>query len=73
MELRCSFENCLAGGDYYLTVALEDRRAGSINYFDYIEGAVYFSTAFQRVIHGRFVPAMRHSITSAASGIRESA
>lgn len=72
LELRCGFDNCLASGDYYLAVALEDRQGGSIGYFDYIEGAEYFSISFQRVIHGRFVPAIRHATIKAAAEIQES-
>jgi lipopolysaccharide transport system ATP-binding protein len=72
LELRCSFDNCLASGDYYLTVALEDRHEGPIRYFDYIEGAEYFSTAYQRVIHGRFVPVLRNASIETVVEPRES-
>lgn len=72
-EYRCVLDNCLGPGDYLLVVALEDRREGIIRYFDYIEGAQYFSSAFNRVVHGRFVPKTRQSIIDAATMAREEA
>ncbi|GAB2503100.1 ABC transporter ATP-binding protein [Lysobacter humi (ex Lee et al. 2017)] len=54
-EARFAWRNMLAPGDYLLVVALEDRRGPVIDYFDYIEGARYFSTVFSRIVHGRIV------------------
>lgn len=62
LEARYVLRNCLAPGDYLLVVALEDRGDGSIRYFDYIEGAQYFSTAFNSRVHGRFIPEIEQSI-----------
>lgn len=72
-DFRCALDNCLGPGEYLLVVALENRRDGIIRYFDYIEGAQYFSSAFNRVVHGRFVPITRQSIVNAATMAREDA
>lgn len=63
-EARFRLRNCLAPGDYVLVVALEDRQDGSIRYFDYIEGASYFTVISARRVHGRFLPEVCTTVTS---------
>lgn len=63
-QARFAWKNMLAPGDYLLVVALEDRRGAVIDYFDYIEGARYFSTAFSRIVHGRFVVPVDQSLVA---------
>lgn len=50
------FDNCLNNGEYLLAVAIEDRSASTIQYYEYVEGAQYFSTVFHGNRHGRFMP-----------------
>lgn len=64
LEARFQLRSCLASGDYVVVVALEDRQDGSIRYFDYIEGASYFTTIHARRVHGRFVPEVHTAVTS---------
>lgn len=73
LEARYGLHAALAPGDYYLVVALEDRRGGGLAYFDYVEGAQYFSTTWSRRVHGRFVPSITQSITALSSGDEEPA
>lgn len=40
--LAFTFVSALADGEYYLVVALEDRREVYMSYYEYIEGACYF-------------------------------
>lgn len=42
----------LANGDYYLVIALENRRETAITYYEYIEGACYFKSYTPRKIFG---------------------
>lgn len=64
-EARFRWRNMLAPGDYLLVVALEDRRGPVIDYYDYIDGARYFSTVFSRVVHGRIVLPVEQCIRAA--------
>ena len=63
-EARYALRAALAPGDYYLVVALEDRSGGGIAYFDYVEGAHFFSTAWRRRVHGRFLPPIAQRIVA---------
>ena len=48
----------LSNGDYYLVVALENRENREIQYYEYIEGAVYFKMYTDKKIFGVYdVPA----------------
>jgi hypothetical protein len=67
-EVRYALRATLAPGDYYLVVALEDRSGGGIAYFDYVEGAHYFSTAWRRRVHGRFLPPIAQRIDALPTG-----
>lgn len=62
-EATYTLRAMLAPDDYYLVVALEDRSGGGLAYFDYIEGAHFFSTAWQRRVHGRFLPPIEQRIS----------
>lgn len=57
-------ENCLNTGEYLLVVAVEDRSASTIQYFEYIEGAQYFSSVFHGNRFGRFIPRLTQSVTA---------
>jgi lipopolysaccharide transport system ATP-binding protein len=61
-EARYRLRAQLAAGDYYLVAALEDRRGGGIAYFDYVEGAHFFTTAWRRRVHGKFVPEIGYEV-----------
>lgn len=64
-EVRFELENCLNTGDYLLVAALEDRSASTIQYYEYVEGAQYFSSLFQEIYPGRYMPRMSPSVTYA--------
>lgn len=61
-EVCFKLENCLNTGEYLLVAALEDRSSASIQYFEYIEGAQYFSSLFQQHHSGRFIPKIAQSV-----------
>lgn len=61
-EVCFKLENCLNTGEYLLVTAIEDRSSASIQYFEYIEGAQYFSSLFQERHSGRFVPRIVQSV-----------
>ena len=44
----------LANGDYYLVIALENRKNVAITYYEYIEGAFFFKMYTDRKIFGIF-------------------
>ena len=48
------FISCLANKDYYLVVALENRKNANITYYEYIEGAKYFKMYTPKKIFGIF-------------------
>ncbi|MBQ4122791.1 ABC transporter ATP-binding protein [bacterium] len=47
-----SFRTNLANGEYYLVVAIENRRNASISYYEYIEGAKFFKIYTDKRIFG---------------------
>lgn len=51
-EVCFEFVSGLANGDYYLVIALEDRKDGVITYYEYIEGVCYFKLYTERKIFG---------------------
>lgn len=61
-EVCFKLENCLNSGEYLLAAAIEDRSAASVQYFEYIEGAQYFSSLFQERHSGRFIPRILQSV-----------
>lgn len=48
------FENRLTPGRYLLVLAIEDRSAPVVQYYEYVEGADYFATASETVRFGLF-------------------
>lgn len=46
----------LNSGEYYLVVALENRKNVSISYYEYIEGVKYFKIYSDKRIYGQFIP-----------------
>ena len=61
-EVRFNFDNCLNTGQYLLVIAVEERLGATIQYYEYIEGAHYFSSIQPPDRHGMFLPAIeRHA------------
>lgn len=58
-----TFDNCLNSGNYVLVAAIEDRSGATIEYYEYIEGANYFSTAFSDNVLGQFMPVVTQDVT----------
>lgn len=63
-EVTFEFENSLISGEYLLVAAVENRSSASIHYYEYVEGAQYFSSAFPSNPFGQFMPKMALAITS---------
>lgn len=55
-EVIFEMESCLNTGKYLLVAALEDRAGAVIQYYEYVEGAQYFSTLFEVEYCGVFLP-----------------
>jgi len=55
-EVCFRFENCLNTGQYLLVVAIEERAGAAIQYYEYIEGAHYFSSIQSGRLFGLFLP-----------------
>ncbi len=53
--------NHLNAGDYLLAVALEDRSGVLPQYYEYIEGAHYFSSLTDRKLYGAFIAQVEQS------------
>jgi len=53
-QVTFEFENRLTPGRYLLVLALEDRSAPVVQYYEYIEGAAYFATISQQTRFGIF-------------------
>lgn len=60
----------LNSGKYLLVAALEDRSGPTIQYYEYVEGAQYFSTLFATEYCGVFLPEVRQSILPVVSSHR---
>ena len=72
-EARFRFENCLNTGQYLLVVALEERAGATIQYYEYIEGAHYFSSVQSKRLFGLFLPSIAqemHALNGAMEMIR---
>lgn len=52
IDVRFSLNNYLNQGDYILIAALEDRTNPSPEYYDYVEGAVYFKVSSKKQLFG---------------------
>lgn len=55
-EVSFELENPLCSGDYLLVVAIENRSSAAVHYYEYLEGAQYFSSAFSSNASGQFMP-----------------
>lgn len=58
-----SFRNYLVNGKYLLVAAVEDRSSTAIHYYEYIEGAHYFSSLSEKRYFGIFQPEIRQSLS----------
>lgn len=54
--------NYLLTGKYVLVAALENRQHSDIHYYEYVEGAHYFSSLSDARLFGQFQPPIQHSI-----------
>ena len=63
---RFEFQPRLTNGEYYLVVALEDRRNTVISYYEYIEGARYFKIFEDKAFFGQFIPDVKIVVKGAA-------
>lgn len=61
-EVCFRFENCLNTGQYLLVVAIEERAGATIQYYEYIEGAHYFSSIQSRRLFGLFLPSVTQQV-----------
>jgi lipopolysaccharide transport system ATP-binding protein len=52
----CRFRNPLVTGTYLLVAAIEDRSSAAIHYYEYFEGAHYFSSVADQRLFGIFHP-----------------
>lgn len=55
-EVSFQLENPLCSGDYLLVAAIENRSSAAIHYYEYLEGAQYFSSSFTSNASGQFMP-----------------
>lgn len=65
VQVEFRFENQLVPGKYILVAALEDGSAGDMSYFEYVEGAHYFSVISLTRFMGVFRP---HVATNCIGG-----
>lgn len=63
-EVNFNLENCLNTGEYLLVAAVEDRAASTVQYYEYVEGAQYFSSVFRGNLSGKFIPRVTQSVRS---------
>ncbi|MFZ4873690.1 ABC transporter ATP-binding protein [Janthinobacterium sp. Mn2066] len=54
--------NYLLTGKYLLVAAVENRQHSDIHYYEYVEGAHYFSSLCDARLFGQFQPPIQHSI-----------
>ena len=55
INVSFSFETRLTNGDYYLVLAIEDRKEVVTSYYEYIEGATYFKCYENKGLYGVFL------------------
>lgn len=65
-EVRFEVENFLCSGDYLLVAAIENRTSAAIHYYEYLEGAQYFSSSFTSNASGQFMPRISIAIENNA-------
>jgi len=61
-QFKFQFQPRLTNGEYYLVVALEDRKNTVISYYEYIEGARYFKVFQDKAFFGQFLPDIKVAI-----------
>jgi lipopolysaccharide transport system ATP-binding protein len=65
-EVCFEVDNFLCSGDYLLVAAIENRTSAAIHYYEYVEGAQYFSSSFISNASGLFMPRMTIAIENNA-------
>lgn len=65
-EVIFEVDNYLCSGDYLLVAAVENRTSAAIHYYEYLEGAQYFSSSFISNASGQFMPRMSMTIENKA-------
>ena len=67
-EVSFELENPLCSGEYLLVAAIENRSSAAIHYYEYMEGAQYFSSSFLSNASGQFMPRISINIEKSNSG-----
>lgn len=67
-EVSFELENPLCSGEYLLVAAIENRSSATIHYYEYMEGAQYFSSSFLSNASGQFMPRISINIEKSNSG-----
>lgn len=63
VKVAFKFNNPLVTGKYLLVAAVENRQHRDIHYYEYIEGAHYFSSLAQQRLFGIFHPSIKQELT----------
>jgi lipopolysaccharide transport system ATP-binding protein len=66
-EVQFHMTNILNSGKYMLTVAIEDRSTAAIQYYEYIEGVLFFNSTCDQLLYGVIAPEIRMSMTQSVS------
>lgn len=64
-EVRFRMRNPLNQGNYLLVAALEDRAGAMPQYYEYVEGAHYFTCFVEQQRYGAFLPEIVQSVATA--------
>lgn len=67
-EVSFELENPLCSGEYLLVAAIENRSSAAIHYYEYMEGAQYFSSSFLSNASGQFMPRISINVQKSDSG-----
>lgn len=70
--IRFRMKNRLNNGNFLLAVALEDRTGVQPQYYEYIEGAHYFSSLIEEQVYGTFLADVSQSIDIEPRSITQS-
>ncbi|MBN3754421.1 ABC transporter ATP-binding protein [Paraburkholderia sp. Tr-20389] len=71
--VRFKLKNRLNAGNYLLAVALEDRASVLPQYYEYIEGAHYFTSLTENKLYGAFVADVEQTMDAEPAALRVSA
>jgi lipopolysaccharide transport system ATP-binding protein len=71
--VRFRLKNQLNAGNYLLAVALEDRASVMPQYYEYIEGAHYFTSLTEHKLYGTFVADVEQTMDAGQAALRVSA